>query len=137
MRFILVLPFVIPLRILRRRFAVRLRESWKAPGRRYGEGVHYLDLMTELVAKVEEVQEALLRPQLQLTQRNLICGRRLRVISKRSADLGQAVPGLAAEEERIEVIVVPVEGALNGEVQVLQRLVIQDLDNPPDAPIPL
>src|SRR5689334_22562582 len=89
--------------------------------------------MANVVAEVKDVQEMLARLQFQVCQGHLIGGWRLLVAAERPRDLGQAIPGLAAEEKGIQMIVIPLEGALNGIVKIVQRLVIEHLDNPPHA----
>ena len=90
------------------------------------------DLVPPLVAEVEDVEEPLARPELQPIQPHPR-GALAEPSRFRPNVLGRPVPRLAAQEEGVQVVIVPAERILDCIVEIFQRLVAPNLDRAPDV----
>jgi hypothetical protein len=86
--------------------------------------------MAQFIPNIEEIEKLLPRCERELFQ--AVAGRVASALTKGALILALAVPGFATEEKGIQMVIVPAEGALNGGMQVIQRLVACQLDAPPD-----
>src|SRR5579883_2387792 len=108
-----LLPLFAPVRVLGRRSAVRLDDAGVRSAVRLEIGLLEHDAVAPLVANVEEVQQALPRPEPQPRQTHAGAGRARLPRMRWMRELALCTPGAAAEEEGIEVIVIPAKRLLN------------------------